>query len=199
MAQRYHSLVAGPRSRAARRALGLLLLLGCAEDAEKQPPAESLAQTATLSPDDPVDPGPEDPSGLQAGQGAVTKGAVLCRWSTELDDYQRGKTGYLKPEGCEKQPDGTAVEVLSVHDGKVQVVPLAQHDNDQTYYTVGDWLVADAAVTAAAAEQRNESAAKPATKKIERSCCKRCSNGKPCGDSCIARSKTCHKPPGCAC
>jgi hypothetical protein len=32
-----------------------------------------------------------------------------------------------------------------------------------------------------------------------RSCCKICSNGKACGDSCIARSKTCHKGKGCAC
>ncbi len=30
-------------------------------------------------------------------------------------------------------------------------------------------------------------------------CCKHCSAGKPCGDSCIARNKTCHVGPGCAC
>ncbi len=30
-------------------------------------------------------------------------------------------------------------------------------------------------------------------------CCKICSAGKACGDSCIARSKTCHKGKGCAC
>ena len=30
-------------------------------------------------------------------------------------------------------------------------------------------------------------------------CCKQCSKGKPCGNSCISRSYTCHKPPGCAC
>lgn len=31
-------------------------------------------------------------------------------------------------------------------------------------------------------------------------CCKVCSaRSKPCGDSCISRSKTCHKGPGCAC
>jgi hypothetical protein len=32
-----------------------------------------------------------------------------------------------------------------------------------------------------------------------RECCKICRKGKACGDSCIARSKTCRKPPGCAC
>ena len=30
-------------------------------------------------------------------------------------------------------------------------------------------------------------------------CCKYCKKGKPCGDSCISRSKTCHKGKGCAC
>lgn len=30
-------------------------------------------------------------------------------------------------------------------------------------------------------------------------CCKVCRKGKPCGDTCIARSKTCHVGRGCAC
>ena len=30
-------------------------------------------------------------------------------------------------------------------------------------------------------------------------CCKICSAGKACGDSCIARDKVCHKGKGCAC
>ena len=30
-------------------------------------------------------------------------------------------------------------------------------------------------------------------------CCKICNKGKACGNSCISRSYTCHKPPGCAC
>ncbi len=30
-------------------------------------------------------------------------------------------------------------------------------------------------------------------------CCKVCKKGKACGDSCISKSKTCHKAPGCAC
>lgn len=32
-----------------------------------------------------------------------------------------------------------------------------------------------------------------------RSCCKYCDKGKPCGDSCIARNKTCRVGRGCAC
>lgn len=31
------------------------------------------------------------------------------------------------------------------------------------------------------------------------SCCKVCKTGKACGNSCISRSYTCHKVPGCAC
>jgi hypothetical protein len=30
-------------------------------------------------------------------------------------------------------------------------------------------------------------------------CCKHCRTGKACGDTCIARDKTCHVGPGCAC
>lgn len=30
-------------------------------------------------------------------------------------------------------------------------------------------------------------------------CCKVCKKGKACGNSCIAKSKTCHKGKGCAC
>lgn len=30
-------------------------------------------------------------------------------------------------------------------------------------------------------------------------CCRVCSKGKACGNSCINRSRTCHQPRGCAC
>jgi hypothetical protein len=30
-------------------------------------------------------------------------------------------------------------------------------------------------------------------------CCKHCTVGKACGDTCIARDNTCHVGPGCAC
>jgi hypothetical protein len=30
-------------------------------------------------------------------------------------------------------------------------------------------------------------------------CCKVCSTGKPCGDTCISQDKVCHVGPGCAC
>lgn len=32
-----------------------------------------------------------------------------------------------------------------------------------------------------------------------RECCKVCSRGKACGDTCIAQDNTCHVGPGCAC
>ena len=34
---------------------------------------------------------------------------------------------------------------------------------------------------------------------LDASCCKVCSKGKACGDSCISRDKTCRKGQGCAC
>lgn len=41
-------------------------------------------------------------------------------------------------------------------------------------------------------------APRPTSTRVE--CCKHCgANSKPCGDSCISKKYTCHKPPGCAC
>ncbi len=34
---------------------------------------------------------------------------------------------------------------------------------------------------------------------ISQTCCKQCSTGKACGNSCISRAKACHKGSGCAC
>lgn len=34
---------------------------------------------------------------------------------------------------------------------------------------------------------------------LDAACCKVCSKGHACGDSCISRSKQCRKVPGCAC
>ena len=31
------------------------------------------------------------------------------------------------------------------------------------------------------------------------SCCKHCTKGQPCGNSCISASAKCKQPPGCAC
>ena len=36
-------------------------------------------------------------------------------------------------------------------------------------------------------------------KAAPRRCCRVCRTGKACGNSCIARNRTCHQPPGCAC
>jgi hypothetical protein len=30
-------------------------------------------------------------------------------------------------------------------------------------------------------------------------CCKHCTKGQPCGNSCISTKYKCHQPPGCAC
>jgi len=34
---------------------------------------------------------------------------------------------------------------------------------------------------------------------VYQACCKTCRKGKACGDSCISKSKSCSKGPGCAC
>jgi len=45
----------------------------------------------------------------------------------------------------------------------------------------------------------NPSPVKSHTPPATRTCCKHCNNSRPCGDSCISLSKTCHKGAGCAC
>lgn len=39
----------------------------------------------------------------------------------------------------------------------------------------------------------------PAASAIPAACCKTCRKGYACGDSCISRTKQCHKGVGCAC
>jgi hypothetical protein len=39
----------------------------------------------------------------------------------------------------------------------------------------------------------------PAKQPTNKTCCRTCTKGKACGDSCIAKTSTCTKPPGCAC
>lgn len=39
----------------------------------------------------------------------------------------------------------------------------------------------------------------PPQQQTQRTCCRVCSAGKACGNSCISRSKTCHQGAGCAC
>jgi hypothetical protein len=39
----------------------------------------------------------------------------------------------------------------------------------------------------------------PATVRFAAECCKICTKGKACGNSCIRRDYECHQPPGCAC
>jgi hypothetical protein len=34
---------------------------------------------------------------------------------------------------------------------------------------------------------------------LDAECCKVCTKGKPCGDTCISQDKTCNVGPGCAC
>jgi endonuclease YncB( thermonuclease family) len=53
-----------------------------------------------------------------------------------------------------------------------------------------DWRAEQRTPTVGAGDDEPRSAAK---------CCKICTTGKACGNSCISRAKTCRKPAGCAC
>jgi hypothetical protein len=49
------------------------------------------------------------------------------------------------------------------------------------------------------ASKDTSSSESPSSVEPARSCCKVCTKGCPCGDSCISCSKVCRKGPGCAC
>jgi hypothetical protein len=60
-------------------------------------------------------------------------------------------------------------------------------------------LVASAALALGPASFSPCASASAAAAAAGYACCKVCKAGKACGDSCIARDKTCHKGKGCAC
>ena len=53
-------------------------------------------------------------------------------------------------------------------------------------------------LSSAAPDEAEQLSPAPAQPELA-ACCKICRKGKACGNSCISRSYTCHKPPGCAC
>ena len=75
-------------------------------------------------------------------------------------------------------------------------------------YAVGAWTApADAAPARVARpsvvekepEGRGPDEAQPLQCVDREACCKVCSKGQACGDTCISREKRCHKGRGCAC
>lgn len=53
--------------------------------------------------------------------------------------------------------------------------------------------------TAVAPPPQTRQAPPPRPPTQRRACCRVCTTGKACGNSCIARNLTCRQPPGCAC
>lgn len=49
------------------------------------------------------------------------------------------------------------------------------------------------------ADEAPQTVAPELEREVAQGCCRYCCQGKPCGNSCIRRSYTCHQPPGCAC
>ena len=86
-----------------------------------------------------------------------------------------------------------AVPVLACGRGWCQVkAPLFEG------YVI-DTLLASGAPGAVATPSRAANPTPAAAPAAERRCCRICTTGKACGNSCIARNRTCRQPPGCAC
>ena len=72
--------------------------------------------------------------------------------------------------------------------------------SDGTFYvTTGVVVDASDTTTAGAAADRQVVPGAPANSAAPRVCCKVCTRGKACGNTCIRKSYQCRQPPGCAC
>lgn len=60
-------------------------------------------------------------------------------------------------------------------------------------------VAADAELKGIPFKESQPRSAVPRPAASQQTCCKYCSKGKPCGNTCIAVGKTCRKGPGCAC
>lgn len=100
--------------------------------------------------------------------------------------------------GC----DGAAEPTATVVDSEAPPQTERSVDASSTH---GAASAREAAVTPSVVEPEPEPERKPskaepsAPTSSPSSCCRTCKAGKACGDSCIAETKTCTKPPGCAC
>ena len=107
-------------------------------------------------------------------------------WGHIADFKQSVVNGTLMQFHTDTVAPGTYTIRLQVIDSAGNIVS----DKAEVTLTIG-W--GTQTYTPVPANNDNESSA-PA-----KQCCKICSKGKACGDSCISRSYTCHKGPGCAC
>ena len=88
------------------------------------------------------------------------------------------------------QPDADSIGFVS-QDAMVTVLTCAEAWC-QVRTAVGVGFVVDSLLAP-------PSAAPARTVRPARRCCRICSKGKACGNSCIARNRTCRQPAGCAC
>lgn len=110
----------------------------------------------------------------QAGRKCVEVSVPPNAELTFLGDGWQCLRGYRRSgDQCKRSPSGTAPEIADSPGNPPR----------------GTWPAQSGGATRVA----------PQLAPSVRSCCKVCSRGCPCGNSCISCAKTCHKGPGCAC
>jgi competence protein ComEC len=99
--------------------------------------------------------------------------------------------GHPSPAVIEEWEGAGATVYRTDQDGTV----IIQAKRDGSYIVLNDRTSAadPGAATEGPQGPRKSFRAPPA------SCCRVCTTGKACGNSCIARDRQCHQPPGCAC
>ncbi len=122
-----------------------------------------------------------NPDGVKAGRGYPELGVDNCVWYvTQWEDGTYTNVPFSCPAGLTAYLPGTepAVQPVSQPPAPVVEPPTAP---------------------APTATPRPAPTATPLPAAPARSCCRVCTTGKACGNSCINRNYTCRQPPGCAC
>ena len=106
-----------------------------------------------------------------------------------LEEVLELRTGCLNDQcnstSCSVQPDGLGFQCSDEEDARIIAIMTENFDNNGPYFCNMLDEVTNGVVAGGAGGGGG-------------GCCRRCSTGKPCGNSCIAAHLNCTQPPGCA-
>lgn len=120
--------------------------------------------------------------------------AIKYRWKLTVDTAERNKLLSILSGTCGSR----TLTVPKVIDTGVQA-NQATSANTSVANPGAPVIVDSAPIIVPIITNTNVIVLTPTTNTTTSTCCKVCTTGKACGDSCISQSYTCSKPPGCAC
>lgn len=181
---------------------------------DPNPPAEPKSESATSLGVATADTATSVPSPTPAVMAQVTVDSLNVRYGpgtnyevfTTINANERYTILALSPQKLWTKLDVAGIEgwayteYLSLEHGVVPVDgSLAEHEVPTSTPIPTATTIPTAIATATPTFTPWPTVQQSSPPAQSRSCCKICQKGKACGDSCISRSYTCHKGPGCAC